>query len=226
MVLVVLTPVTPTEMNQRSCRRVRTKRTYKMKKVWGTDEMGRFFVTGARDAVGKPSHICCRICRKDVSVLAHGPSEVLRHYQGVKHFPHYKRLRLQSPGWRALDVDGNPLKETELERQKERILRDPLVIRDRKYLFADDLIVDDFGTPNATLPVFAKVSSLMEVLRLGGLYELVHQLWAQSSLSASCFKLYVTWSRDGVLVGTSLVQYFYVSMSFALLVLCFSQSCF
>ena len=37
-------------------RRVRSKRTFKLKKVWGADEVGRFFVTGATDAAGKPSH--------------------------------------------------------------------------------------------------------------------------------------------------------------------------
>ena len=67
-------------------RRVRSKRTFRMKKVWGRDEFGRFFVTGATDVAGKPSHFYCRICRKDVSVLTHGPHEILRHFQGVKHF--------------------------------------------------------------------------------------------------------------------------------------------
>ena len=67
-------------------RNVRSKRTYKMKKLWGADEVDRFFVTGATDAAGKPSHLYSRICRKDVSVLTHGPHEVLRHFQGVKHF--------------------------------------------------------------------------------------------------------------------------------------------
>ena len=50
-----------------------SERTYKMKKVRGTDEVGRFLVTGATDAAGKPSHFYCRICRKDVSVLKQGP---------------------------------------------------------------------------------------------------------------------------------------------------------
>ena len=67
-------------------RRVRSKRTFKMKKAWGADEVGRFFFTGARDAAGKPSRFYCRICRKDVSVLTHSPHEVLRHFQGVEHF--------------------------------------------------------------------------------------------------------------------------------------------
>ena len=39
-----------------SRRRVQSKRTFKMKKVWGANEVGQFFVNGATDAAGKPSH--------------------------------------------------------------------------------------------------------------------------------------------------------------------------
>ena len=147
-----------------SRRRVRLKRTFKMKKVWGANEVGQFFVTGATDAAGKPSHFYCRVCRKDVSVLTHGPHEILRNYQGVKHFARDQRLRLETPGWRVLDFEGNPLSESELERRREHILRGPLVVRDREYPFAEDLIIDESGTPDATLPVVSKVSSLIETL--------------------------------------------------------------
>ena len=185
-------------------RRVRSKRTYKMKKLWGAEEVSWFFVNGATDAAGQPSHFYCRICRTDVSVLTHGPHEVLRLFQVVKHFARDQRLRLETPGWRVLDFEGNPLIESELEHRKEFILRDPPVIRDRESLFAEDLIVDDSGATDATLPVLAKVSSLVEVLRLGGPYELVHQLWSQFTLTASRVNIDVAWFRDEVLVGNSL----------------------
>ena len=204
-------------------RRVRWKRTFKMKKVWGADEVGRFFVTGAMDAAGKPSHFYCRICRKDVSVMTHGPREFLRHFQGVKHFARDQRLRLDTPGCRVLDFEGNPLTESELERRREYIVRGPLVIRDREYPFPEDLIVDDSGAPDAKLPVLTKVSSLVEVLRLGGSYELVHQLWSQFTLTANRVNIDVTWSRDEVLVGISALCS-YVPMSTGLLLLCFSRS--
>ena len=167
--------------------------------------MGQFFVTGATDAAGKPSDFYCRVCRKDVSVLTHGPHEILRHYQGVKHFACDQRLRLETPGWRVLDFEGNPLSESELEQRKEHILRGPLIVRDREYPFAEDLIVDESGDPDATLPVVAKVSSLIEILRLGGPYELVNQLWSQFTLIASRVNIDVTWSQDEVLVGISLL---------------------
>ena len=184
-----------------SRRRVRLKRTFRMTKVWGADEVGQFFVTGATDAAGKPSHFYCRVCRKDVSVLTHGPHEILRHYQGVKHFARDQRLRLETPGWRVLDFEGNPLSETELERRRDQILRGPLVVRDHEYPFAEDLIIDESGAPDTTLPVVAKVSSLIETLKLGGPYELVSQLWAQFTLIASRVNIEVAWSRDEVLVG-------------------------
>ena len=149
-------------------RRVRTKKTFKMKKVWGASELGRFFVTGPTDASRKPSYFYCRLCRKDVSVLTHGMHEILRHYQGTKQFPRDQRLRLETLRWRVLDFEGNVMRDEEVARQRDRILRGPQVVRDREYPFAENLIADSSGTTDASLPVLAKVSSLVEVLRLGG----------------------------------------------------------
>ena len=63
-------------------RRVRCKKTYRMKKVYAATEVGRFFVTGATDAANMPSHFYCQLCRKNVSVLTHGHHEVLRLLSG------------------------------------------------------------------------------------------------------------------------------------------------
>ena len=188
-----------------SRRRVRSKRTFKMKKVWGANEVGQFFVNGAAEAAGEPSHFYCRVCRKDVSVLTHRPHEILRQYQGVKHFVRDQRLRLETPGWRVLDFEGNPFSENELERRKEHILRSPLLVRDCEYPFNEDSIVDESGAPDATLPVVAKVSSLIEILRLGGPYELVNQLRSQFTMIASRLNIDVAWSQDEVLVGILLL---------------------
>ena len=48
-----------------------------------------------------------------------------------------------------------------------KFLRAPLVFRDRKYLFLEDLIPDAFGNTDPQLFVLAKVSSLVDVLQLG-----------------------------------------------------------
>ena len=90
----------------------------------------------------------------------------------------------------------------EVERQREKILRAPLVVRDREYPFSEDVLVDEAGAVDPNLGVMAKVSSLIEVLRLGGSYELVYRLWAQFVLSAVLVNVDVTWSRDEVLVSS------------------------
>ena len=90
----------------------------------------------------------------------------------------------------------------EVKRQRKKIMRAPLVVRDRENPFSEDVIVDETGAVDPNLGVLAKVSSLIEVLRLGGSYELVYRLWAQFTLSAVCVNVDVTWSRDEVLVSS------------------------
>ena len=195
-----------------SWRRLRSKKTYKMKRAWGTSNVGRFFMTRPTDVATKPSHFYCRICRKDVSVLTHGHHEILRHFQGSKHFPHDNCLWLETPGWEVLDYEENVMSPAEVERQREKIMRAPLVMRDSEYPFSEDLIVDETGAVDPNLGVMAKVSSLIEVLRLGGSYELLYRLWAQFSLSAVRVNVDVTWSRGEVLVSSyRLLRVFYVA---------------
>ena len=183
-------------------RRLRSKKSYKMKRAWGTSDVGRFFVTGPTDVATKPSHFCCRICRKDVSVLTHGHHEILRHFQGSKYFPRDQHLRLETPSWEVLDYEGNVTSPAEVKRQREKIMRAPLAMRDREYPFSEDVIVDQTDAVDPNLGVMAKVSSLIELLRLGGSYELVYRLWAQFTLSAVRVNVDVTWSRHEVLVSS------------------------
>ena len=158
-------------------RRLRSTKTYKMKRAWGTSDVGQFFVTGPTDVATQPSQFYCRICRKDVSVLTHGHQEIWWHFQGSKHFPRDQRLRLETPGWEVLDYEGNSMSPAEVERQREKIMGSPLVVRDREYPFSQDVI----AAVDPNLGLMAKVPSLIEVLRLGGSYELVYRLWAQFS---------------------------------------------
>ena len=78
-----------------------------------------------------------------------------------------QRLRLKTPGWRVLVFSGNPQLDEEVERQRARIMWTPLVRRGRDYPFCKDLITDDAGIVDRKLPILAKVSSSLEVLRLG-----------------------------------------------------------
>ena len=84
-------------------RRLHSKKTHKMKKTWGTSDVGQFFVTGPTDFATEPSHFYCRVFRRDVSVLTHGRHETLRHFQGSKHFP-----RDQRQAWKCWTMKGTP----------------------------------------------------------------------------------------------------------------------
>ena len=173
-----------------------------MKKVYAATELGRFFVTGPSDAAKMPSHFYCRLCRKNMSVLTHGHHEVLRNFQGRRHFARDRRLRLETPGWRVLDFQGNPLTEDELQREKEKI-QGPLVVRDREHPFAEDLFSNEAGVVDPQLPVLTKVSScLVYGLKMGGSYGLIEKLWAQFVLIAGPVNREVAWTRDDVLVGS------------------------
>ena len=99
----------------------------------------------------KPSHFFCRICRKEAFVLTHGHHEFLRHFQGSKDFPRDQCLRLETPGWEVLDYEGSALSPVEAERQREKILRARLVVRDREYSFSEDASVDETGAVDANL---------------------------------------------------------------------------
>ena len=160
-------------------RKLLSKKTFRMKKVYAATELGRFFVKAPSDAANMPSHFYCRVCRKNVSVLTHGHHEVLRHFQGSRHFARDQRLRLGTPGWCVLDFQGNPLSEDELERQREKIGKGPLVVRDREHPFVEDLIIDESGVVDPQLPVLTKVSCLVDALKMGGSYGLIDKLWAQ-----------------------------------------------
>ena len=113
-------------------RRIGSKCTFKMEKSSATDELARFFVTSPTDASTKLSEFYCRICRKEVSLITHSSSEVLRRFQGIRHFAREQGLRLESPRWRVLGFDDKPLNEVELERQRDKVLQAPLDVRDRE----------------------------------------------------------------------------------------------
>ena len=66
------------------------------------------------------------------------------------------------------------------------------------------MIPDASGNTDPQLPVLAKVSSLVDVLQLGGSYELAERLWERFVLTASRVKVSVAWSRNEVLVGSVL----------------------
>ena len=144
---------------------------------------------------------------------------MLGHFQGSRHFARDQRLRLQTPGWRVLDFHGNPLSEDQLERQKEKIRKSPLVIRDREHPLAEDLITDEGGVVDPQLPLLTKVSCLVDVLKMGGSYELIKKLWVQFVLTAESVNTEGAWTRDEVLVGSVDFRNHFVSLLIHIVVL-------
>ena len=105
-------------------------------------------------------------------------------------------MRLETPAWRVLDFQRNPLTEDELERQREKIQKGPLVVRDQEHPFAEDLMSDEAGVIDPQLPVLTKLSCLVDGLKMGGSYGLIEKLWAQFVLTAGPVRREVAWTRD------------------------------
>ena len=145
----------------------RSKKTFKLKRSHAQGEVGSFFVTGSTDAAAKPSHFYCRVCRKDISISAKGSYEILRHYQGSRHYPRDRRMRLETPGQRVLDFFGKPLDEAELVAVRDDILKTPCISWARSSPFHEDLMPDASGRVDSKLPILAKVSALIDAMKLG-----------------------------------------------------------
>ena len=175
-------------------------------KMYGGRRDGPFRRDWARNAIGQPCHFYCRICYKDVSILTHDPHKSRRHSNSANKFRLVQRFSFETPGWQWLDFERNTLGDDELERQWGHP-SNSLGHSRIEYFFARDLFVDNSGTPDATQLVLFKVSSI-EVLRLRGNYEHVHQLWSQFDLNAGWVNIDVAWSHDEVLVSVLLVPYF------------------
>ena len=99
-----------------------------------------------------------------------------------------------------LDFSQNLIPVEEVDSQLNRNMRTAIMGCDREYPPCRDVITDESDIVDPQLPVLAKVSSLLEVLRLGENYELVEHLWTQFFLTASCINIEVCLSRNGVLV--------------------------
>ena len=70
-----------------------------------------------------------------------------------------QRLMLETPSWEVLHYEVNAMSPAEVERLREKIMRAPLVVRDREHPFSEDVIVEETGAVDPNLGVMAKVSS-------------------------------------------------------------------
>ena len=58
--------------------KILSKETFRMKKVYGASDLGRFIVTGPTEAANNPGRFYSPVCFKNVSVLSYGHHEMLR----------------------------------------------------------------------------------------------------------------------------------------------------
>ena len=174
-----------------------SKKTSRMKKVYGASEPGIFFVNRPRDAANKPSHFFFRVCRKDVSVFHHLHHESVRDFQMARHFSRYQCLRFDLPGWRVSDFHGNPLNITKLEPWKSNFNKSFLVLWDREHPFSEDPVVDGAAVAEPRLPMLARVPCLVDVLKVGGSYELEEKLWSQFVLTSKHWSSLDAWRSCG-----------------------------
>ena len=110
-----------------------------------------------------------------------------------------------------MNFKGNLISEEELEWQRDRILKAPLVIRYTKYTqypISEDLNEESSMVINRSFPVLARVLYLTYVLHLGGSSELVHQVWSQFTLTAARVNVDLKRSRDAVPISISFVPCF------------------
>ena len=70
-------------------------------------------------------------------------------------------------------------------------------------------MTDDAGVADPQLPILVKVSSLLEVMRLGWSYERLENLWAHSSLTAHWVNIEVCYSSNEILVSIRILSVSY-----------------
>ena len=148
---------------------------------------------------------------ENVSVVTHGHHEMLRQFQGSRHFAWDQRLRLETPVWRVLHFYGNPLCEDELEQQKGKFKKGLHVVPVFKHPFAENLIADGAGAVDPQSPVLTNVCCLLDALRVGGSYQLAKKLWVQFVLTGGRVNTQVAWNRGKVLVGSVIFRSQFVS---------------
>ena len=110
-------------------RRVWSKRSHKMKKVWGSSDVSQFFVNGPTDAATIQLFLLSRLPQGRFCSYSLSPW----HFAALsrpQNFHSDQRLMLETPRWEMSDNEGNNLSHAEVERQRERIVSFFLVVRD------------------------------------------------------------------------------------------------
>ena len=173
-----------------------SKKTYKMKKAWGPVLLDAFLWLGQQMLRPRPAISIAVFVERTSLYWLKVTTKFWETSRAASIFHATNVWSSRRQAGKCWTTRG----PAEVEGERYRKMRAPLLVRHREYPFSVDVIVDETGAVDPILGIMAKVSSLIEVLRLGGSFELVYHIWAQFTLSAVQINVEVTSSRDEVLV--------------------------
>ena len=97
-------------------RRVRTEKTFKMKKTF---KIWSFFRDRANGCIRETQSFLLPIMQEGCVSVDRRHARDPAPLSGDEHFPRDQRLRLKTPGWHALDFEGNVMRDEEVARQRD-----------------------------------------------------------------------------------------------------------
>ena len=166
------------------------------------------FVTSAKS--GSDEHFFCRICKRDVAILAHGASEIIRHFGSAGHWRRdvTYTVHMGMPVYNKL-LEPMTLSETQLAEYRAR----PFEELGGEFPYPEDLL-DKHSHPKSKVPLMTLVSSVCELIGRGGDFFLLRQLWGRStsSLGAREPQFQMNWSRSATVVSMSVYLLFLLGL--------------
>ena len=180
-------------------RKVLSKKALQNKKVYGASELGRLFVKARTDAANKTESLLMQNVPKRCLGPHTRTSWSFATFPGDSTFCP-RSTSAPSKTWvRVLEFHGWLMMSYNQQR-KDKIKKDPFVVRVCEHPFAEELIPDGAGAVDTKLPILAKVSCLTDVLKMGRSYEFVENIKSQFVVTAGLVNAEVAWTHDEVVV--------------------------
>ena len=165
------------------------------------------FVSGPKSGIGR--FFFCKVCRRDVSMATRGATEFKRHVGSEGHWVRDVTYRVHM----GIPIYNSLMERTELtaEQRTEYSVR-PIEDLAEGYPFLEDLL-PKYSKVDSKVPFMTLSSSLCDVLRSGGDFDLVRRLWSHFCVALGTrepeFKL--NWSRSETLFSCSFVRFIITS---------------
>ena len=157
----------------------------------------RDFVSGSKTGAG--THFHCLVCKRDVAMGSQGSREFARHFQSDSHWDKDVVYRVHM-GMPVLNKLMEPLQLSEEQLAEYRAK--PFVELGTGYPFPEDLL-PKHSRVESKIPFMTFVGCLCDLLRCGGDFALVRQLWSHFCVSLDKQKADFTlhWSRSESVVS-------------------------